>query len=280
VIGGAGRTGVAALLLAGLAACSSPVQRSSGIPPTRVDSAGSRTGSPGNPPFYEVDGERFYVMQSSAGYRERGVASWYGPEFNGLRTSGGEVFDMYALTAAHKTLPIPTWVEVTNLSNGKHITVKVNDRGPFVDDRIIDLSYQAALDLDMVRTGTQFVEVRALDGAAAVAADARLASAPRSGPGGFSLISVAAADTLEPEDLSAERLYLQVGAFAERANAQNLYERLRRSGFENAFVISARDTQDKLSRVRIGPLADVAEFDRVSDGLRAMGLHDMRLVAE
>lgn len=272
--GRGGRAALAALLLMALAACSSQGQRSSGIPPTRIGSAGSGSGSPGNPPFYDVHGERFYVMDSSAGYRERGVASWYGPQFNGQRTSGGEVFDMYALTAAHKTLPIPTWVEVTNLSNGKHITVKVNDRGPFVDDRIIDLSYQAAVDLDMVRDGTQFVEVRAVDTAPSVRPE------PRSRGGGFSLISVAAADTLEPDDPPAERLYVQVGAFAERANAENLHDRLERNGFENAFVISARDTDDKLNRVRIGPLADVAEFDRVSDGLRAMGFNDMRLVVE
>ena len=116
----------------------------------------------GNPPFYDALGKRYYVLASSAGYRERGVASWYGRDFHGLATSSGETYNMHAMTAAHKTLPIPTWVQVTNLENGKNVIVKVNDRGPFVDDRLIDLSYAAAVELDMVRNGTARVEVRAL----------------------------------------------------------------------------------------------------------------------
>jgi len=106
-----------------------------------------------DPSTYDVLGRRYYVLPTSDGYRARGVASWYGRDFHGLSTSSGETYNMNAMTAAHTTLPIPTWVEVTNLENGKHVVVKVNDRGPFVDNRLIDLSYAAALELDMVQYG-------------------------------------------------------------------------------------------------------------------------------
>ena len=117
----------------------------------------------GNPPFYEVFGKRYYVLSSSVGYWERGVASWYGPGFHKERTSTGEPYDMYGMTAAHKTLPLPAYVRVTNLQNGRSIVVRVNDRGPFVGNRIIDLSYTAAAKLDMLRNGTAMVEVRSID---------------------------------------------------------------------------------------------------------------------
>src|SRR5690606_39437484 len=97
----------------------------------------------GNPPFYEVLGKRYFVLEDSAGYVERGIASWYGPGFHSSSTSNGERYDMYAMTAAHKTLPLPCYVQVTNLRNGKSVVVRVNDRGPFKDGRIIDLSYRS-----------------------------------------------------------------------------------------------------------------------------------------
>jgi rare lipoprotein A len=120
----------------------------------------------GNPPFYDVFGKRYYVLSSSVGYRERGVASWYGPGFHKVRTSIGEPYDMYGMTAAHKTLPLPAYVRVTNLQNGRSVVVRVNDRGPFVGNRIIDLSYSAAAKLDMLRNGTAMVEVRTIDASA------------------------------------------------------------------------------------------------------------------
>jgi rare lipoprotein A (peptidoglycan hydrolase) len=109
---------------------------------------------------YEVFGQRYHILDSAEGYVERGVASWYGAKFHGNVTASGERFDMYALTAAHRTLPIPTDVEVTNLRNGKSIVVRINDRGPFVDRRIIDLSYAAGQALGLVGAGTGLVEVR------------------------------------------------------------------------------------------------------------------------
>lgn len=116
----------------------------------------------GNGPNYEVLGKHYTVMQSGAGYSERGVASWYGKKFHGRLTSNRETYDMYLMTAAHKSLPLPTFVRVRNLRNNKSIVVRVNDRGPFVHNRIIDLSYAAALKLDMVRDGTSLVEVTAI----------------------------------------------------------------------------------------------------------------------
>jgi len=114
---------------------------------------------------YEQSGRRYYVLESSRGYAERGVASWYGERFHGRPTSSGEPYDMYALTAAHRTLPIPTYVRVTNLANGRSLVVRVNDRGPFSDpdSRLIDLSYAAAQQLDMVGEGTANVRIEAIE---------------------------------------------------------------------------------------------------------------------
>ena len=117
----------------------------------------------GNPKTYEVMGERYFVLDSAAGYKERGRASWYGTKFHGKRTSSGEPYDMYQMTAAHKTLPLPTYVRVTRKSNGRSVVVRVNDRGPFHTGRVIDLSYAAAARLDLLKEGSAEVEVEALD---------------------------------------------------------------------------------------------------------------------
>ena len=234
----------------------------------------------GNPPFYEVFGTRYYVLDSSEDFVERGTASWYGRDFHREPTSSGETYDMYAMTAAHKTLPLPTWVEVTNLENGRKVIVKVNDRGPFVGDRIIDMSYAAAEALDMVTAGTARVEVRALGAAPLVAAAGEPVRQTRAAGrrGGISLISEAAAGTLEPDERLPQQLFIQVGAFSERDNAAKLVEQLQGRGFENAFVLS--DYSDALHRVRVGPFRDVAEYDRANDGLRRFGVGDTRLVVD
>ena len=117
----------------------------------------------GNPATYVIDGVTYHVMDTSAGYREEGIASWYGGYFHGRRTSSGDVYDMYQMTAAHKSLPLPTYVRVTNLENGNSVVLRVNDRGPFVGDRVIDLSYAAAERLGMAARGTERVMVVALD---------------------------------------------------------------------------------------------------------------------
>ena len=130
--------------------------------PDAVPQAEFKTRS-GNPETYAIDGVTYRVMETSEGYREEGIASWYGGYFHGRTTSSGDVYDMYLMTAAHKSLPLPTYVRVTNLANGRAVVLRVNDRGPFVEDRIIDLSFAAATKLGMADQGTAMVEVVALD---------------------------------------------------------------------------------------------------------------------
>ncbi|HEX7081768.1 MAG TPA: septal ring lytic transglycosylase RlpA family protein [Gammaproteobacteria bacterium] len=252
--------------------CASRPERASARAPDPINPPRSALG---NPPFYEVLGKRYYVLESSDGFVERGIASWYGRKFHRHRTSSGERYDMNAMTAAHKTLPLPTWVEVTNLDNGRRVIVKVNDRGPFVDDRIIDLSYAAAEALDMVRAGTARVEVRAL-GAAPIVAEARGRRSRRERRAALSLISEAHAASPAREERGSGALFIQVGAFSQRDNAAQLVERLRDSGFDKVFVVSGSD--DRLHRVRLGPFTTVAEYDRVTEGLRRVGVADTRLV--
>jgi len=208
----------------------------------------------GNPPFYTVLGKRYFVMEKAEGYFERGVASWYGPGFHAAATSNGERYDMYAMTAAHKTLPLPAYVQVTNLRNGRSVVVRVNDRGPFKDGRIIDLSYTAASKLDMLKDGTTFVEVRALT-------PAQKAAPPAPPP-------------------AQESLYVQAGAFATESNAARLQEQLRAQGVEKTFVREDRVEGRTLYRVRVGPIPSVNEFDRVLVRLRSLGLSDAQLAAD
>jgi rare lipoprotein A len=208
----------------------------------------------GNPPFYEALGQRYFVMATAEGYKERGVASWYGPGFHAERTSNGDAYDMYAMTAAHKSLPLPSYVRVTNLANGRSVVLRVNDRGPFVANRIIDLSYTAAWKLDMLRAGTAFVEVEALV------------------PGSLATTSAAVADVpAAPAALSSRRLYVQVGAFGVEANARALHQRLQGAGFPAALLLPPNGGSP-LWRVRIGPLDDAAAFDRHVAALTALGL--------
>ncbi len=237
----------------------------------------------GNPPVYEVMGQRYYVMNSSTGYRESGTASWYGPDFHGRPTSSGETYDMHAMTAAHKTLPIPTWVEVTNQRNGRSVIVKVNDRGPFVDGRIIDMSYAAAEALDMVRAGTVPVYVRALGEPAAppTIISARAIPAPEPERRSFSIISEAAAATPGVDDAPMQNIYAQVGAFSMHENALKMIGTLRAGGLNSAFVLSETGgVSDTLHRVRIGPLASIAAYDELVEVLATLGLTDSRLVFE
>ncbi|MGB1702571.1 MAG: septal ring lytic transglycosylase RlpA family protein, partial [Cycloclasticus sp.] len=125
----------------------------------------------GNPPSYEVFGKTYHVLPSSEGFVQRGIASWYGTKFHGNKTSNGETYDMYAMTAAHKTLPLPSYVEVRNLDTNKKIIVRVNDRGPFHDGRIIDLSYAAAAKLGTLKNGTSSVEIKVINPRAYVTPD-------------------------------------------------------------------------------------------------------------
>lgn len=219
----------------------------------------------GNPETYEVFGKRYKVMKSAKGHVERGLASWYGPGFHSERTSSGEPYDMYAMTAAHKSLPIPCFVRVTNLENGRSVVVRVNDRGPFVGDRIIDLSYTAAWKLDMLRAGTAKVEIRVLEpgrGAPPPVIAAATPAAPVAAP-------------IATPAPSGGRL-LQVGAFGSRANADALVTRLQASGIGGASVSEASVGGRTVFRVRVGPVADAAQATQLADRLRAFGIPDAR----
>jgi len=287
------------LAVALLAACAGGGRREQPVTATRtstVQSAEEPRADRGNPPFYDVLGKRYHVLPTSAGYRARGVASWYGLDFHGLATSSGEQYDMNAMTAAHTTLPLPTWVEVTNLENGKTVIVKVNDRGPFVDDRLIDLSYAAATRLDMVRNGTARVEVRAVatpydTPVAPAAPPSRVAAAPPSsappGATGRPVIVPTAPGAPAPVAASVlglpslqSRMFVQAGAFAERDNAVRLVARLAADGFANPFIVSDGRGMRALHRVRLGPIRDSAEFDRVKTRLLAAGVAHPQLVVD
>jgi rare lipoprotein A len=202
----------------------------------------------GNPPFYEVDGRRYVVLPSAVGYVEQGVASWYGPDFHGGRTSTGETYDMNAMTGAHPTLPLPAWVRVTNLENGRSVVVRLNDRGPFAKGRIIDLSRAAAEQLDMVRAGTARVEVVSLAGTAPPAAAAQPAA-----------------------------YYAQAGAYGSRENAEALAVRLRDAGIPGVTVTDSSADGRALFRVRAGPVATLPDFDALIERLRTAGARDARL---
>jgi rare lipoprotein A len=205
-----------------------------------------RPPGPGNAPFYEVFGHRYFVLPTSHGFRERGMASWYGKPFHGRRTSSGAVFNMYEMTAAHRTLPLPSQVRVTSVDTGRSVLVTVNDRGPFAKDRVIDLSYAAARELGIVQAGTGLVEVEAVT----------TSSTP------------------------AAHMFLQVGAFGERGNAERMQAELAAQGVNNVVIRYDAATDPALYRVRIGPLADPAEFDSLSSRLSAFNIADPQLVTE
>ena len=247
----------------------------------------------GNPPSYVVFGKRYNTLSNSNGYSERGIASWYGTKFHGHRTSSGEPYDMYGMSAAHKTLPLPTYARVTNLHNGKSVVVKINDRGPFHDNRIIDLSYAAASRLDILGKGTGLVEVTTIDPASDKPQTAErtvLASKPK--------IAVPLADDSVKADSvrkpsrsardgehggSAQKpaLYLQVGAFVSRNNAERLKTRLSSTELPGDLQISeALSNRKPIYRVRIGPLASVESADKLTQFLVDQGIESPRVVID
>ena len=202
----------------------------------------------GNHSPYEVFGKTYHVMPSSEGYHEVGIASWYGSKFHGRRTSSGEPYDMHLATAAHKSLPLPTYAEVTNLDNGNKVIVKINDRGPFKDDRIIDMSYGAALRLGMTQTGTARVEVRAIDPSAI---HISAAPAPQE--------TSRSADTDADTNADASGTWLQAGAYGRREGAEELAGRLQQA---NINPVSIHDI-DSLFRVWLGPYASQVEVESI-----------------
>jgi rare lipoprotein A len=232
----------------------------------------------GNPASYVVFGKRYHTLASSEGYSDRGIASWYGTKFHGHRTSSGEPYDMYQMSAAHKSLPLPSYARVTNLGNGKSVIVKINDRGPFHDNRIIDLSYAAASRLDILGKGTGLVEVQTIDPRSHKPEPAKrtiLASKPK----------VAATQPVNStENDSTEykpALYLQIGAFLSRGNAERLKTRLSATELPATLQISEGLSKQKpIYRVRIGPLASVETADKLTQFLADQGIESPRVVID
>jgi len=190
----------------------------------------------GNRPSYQVLGQTYYVMDSAAGYRQKGTASWYGSKFHGRRTSSGEVFNMYEATAAHRNLPLPTYAEVTNLDNGRSVIVKINDRGPFHSDRLIDLSYGAAVKIGMADHGTARVEVRAI--------------------------------TFEDDDHQLpDDTYLQAGAFRGKPAAEAFADALEDRRIRDVSV----QKSGGYYKVFIGPFSKASELNTVAGRVVELG---------
>lgn len=190
----------------------------------------------GNHSPYEVFGKKYTVMSSARGYREVGIASWYGSKFHGRRTSSGEIYDMHLATAAHRSLPLPSYAEVTNLDNGRRVIVKINDRGPFKGKRLIDLSYGAALRLGMIGTGTARVEVRTV--------------LPTDFSSGTRMVAAGSTGTVGTTPTAdGHGIFLQMGAFEHREGAESLASELRKDDMEPVSI----NRQGGYHKVWLGP---------------------------
>ncbi|MCC5858677.1 MAG: septal ring lytic transglycosylase RlpA family protein [Ectothiorhodospiraceae bacterium] len=239
----------------------------------------------GNPESYQVFGRTYHVMDDVVEFEQEGLASWYGKKFHGRRTSSGETYDMYAMTAAHKELPIPIYVRVTNLENQRSVVVRVNDRGPFAPGRIIDLSYAAADRLGMVDQGTARVRIQTLSRTLPPEdAPPRLAGgedavrpAAASEPGSDNGNAASVAPARMPGEVRADTWYLQAGAFSQRQNAENLKRRLSGMALAPVSLYTDADSAARY-RVRLGPLESRAAVERLSEQLRERGLGDRHLV--
>lgn len=269
----------------------------------------------GNRSPYTVLGKRYHVRDSAEGYDEVGIASYYGRKFHGRRTSSLEVYDMYAFTAAHKTLPLPSYARVTNLANGESVVVRVNDRGPFHEGRIIDLSYAAAVKLGVDRTGTARVEVVGLspgenarnqyDAVASAVVpepapapvetlppspmdalvgrlpDEALAMVPTAtatagGPSAVALVPVAA---VAPASDAVQTVELQVASFGSRDNAERALARLSAAGIAGARLLDADAGGQRVWRLRVGPVAE-ATADALATRISVLGFGQPRRVRE
>jgi len=203
---------------------------------------------------YTVLGQTYHPLKSANGFVQRGVASWYGRKFHGNKTANGERYDMYAMTAAHRRLPLPSYVQVRNLENGRTTVVRVNDRGPFHDNRIIDLSYAAASKLGMLGKGTARVEIRAIDPRRPQVV-ARPAPAPATQVSG-----------------QASRIFVQVGAFGSAANAQRLADRISQELQRNVRIKSSGASDARIHRVQVGPLASLEVANRITATLEGLAI--------
>jgi peptidoglycan lytic transglycosylase len=212
----------------------------------------------GNKSPYEVLGKTYYVLPNPENYKEYGKASWYGTKFHGQRTSSGELYDMYKLTAAHRSLPIPSYVRVTNLDNHRTAIVRVNDRGPFHSERLIDLSYVAAVKLGFADQGTTRVMVELIDGTDQLPNVASSNAAPTATPPPTEAL---ASVPPEPGVPDPGRIFLQAGAFKDVAGAERLRNDLTELVGSGVYV--QRMPSNGYYRVRIGPVAQMSEATRI-----------------
>ena len=268
------KAGILVLLCYFLASCSSSSSRYSmqnDAPPDKhVDVNHIPDAVPVNEPLsrggnkdYIVYGKRYSVMKSSRGYKQRGVASWYGKKFHGHKTSNGEVYDMFKMTAAHKSLPLPSFVRVTNLTNGRSVIVRVNDRGPFHQDRLIDLSYAAAKKLKVIPHGTAVVEIEAID--------TRKPARPAK-PAGKSLYT-------RQKELNSFQIFLQAGAYLEKNNAMNMHAKLTGIAISQPTSVTYYP-DDKIYRVRVGPISTVEVADLIAARIARSGIAAPHIVID
>lgn len=275
------RPGLALLLVVLLvSACGTSSDRQDGAPKdsqdvSRVPDAVPRSEPPsrsGNPKSYVVWGKRYTTISSSAGFRERGIASWYGKKFHGRRTSSGETYDMYAMTAAHKNLPLPTYVKVRNLENGRSVVVRVNDRGPFHQGRVIDLSYTAASKLGIVGRGTGQVEVTALPPYQTLGGARKVAHQPPPAN------SAAASKPARAQPVTGQdNAFVQIGAFSSLENAERLRARIQ-SELDRPVSIQSVPDSSAAYRVRVGPIPYPSGTDELHTQLAALGIHQTRVI--
>lgn len=232
----------------------------------------------GNKNPYTVLGKTYYLMEDERAYTERGKASWYGYKFNGERTSNGELYDMFAMTGAHKTLPIPSYVRVTNLDNGKSVVVRINDRGPFHTGRIIDLSYAAAQRLGITRLGTGNVEVEIVvpDGDPRPPLRARKTELA-SGAKQAGIVSKAEIEPAGKETKIPEGTYLQIAAFGVEKSAKQFAANVGKV-LSYPVVISVSQPPNKLYRVRVGPFKDAQTMQTARDQLQKIDILQAHVV--
>ncbi len=228
-----------------------------------------------NKPYVAL-GQPYTPMTAYQPYKKQGVASWYGKRYHGKKTSTGEIYDMYGMTAAHTVLPIPSYAKVTNPANGRSVIVRINDRGPFKRDRLIDLSYVAAYQLRLVNHGSGLVEVEAIDTSVAAMQTAVVpvsaVSRPEQNEGEGGLIQAvpneaATSPSAKLDAPVAPGVYLQLGAFKNEANSQILQKKIQDSGLvENA--AAAKVYNDGIYRVRLGPYASRVEAENMAAKIR------------
>lgn len=232
--------------------------------------------SAGNKSPYTVWGKQYTVMDSNDGYVERGTASWYGEKFHGHKTSNGEVFDMYEMSAAHKSLRIPGYARVTNLDNGRSVIVRVNDRGPFHGDRLIDLSYAAAKKLGYQGKGTARVEVAAIT----VEKDGTMTLAGRPFSGGGEPVPVEKVADNADVSSGASGLFVQLGSFSSRNPAEVLLGKAR-GVIENPMRVRAVDTASgRFHRVQVGPFSNPDEARQAQARLENRGFGQTILLTD